>query len=173
MKTNIIDSCVCPVGSSVSAQNSQIYVDPTISMPVDYGSCDFNTGDYVYAVQTGTQFYTKAQITTISNGSYDILFVDSGFTLTTSNINDLKVYFPTYFNFNIGDEVNVIENGNIYYRHATIIDISDVGDYTVVFDNGIEQTVTDKTTLRKLVQKRFMTIYGGVTIGYGLFANSG
>lgn len=172
IKTNIIDGCICPIGSSISSQNSQIYVDTTISMPLYYGSCDFNTGDYVYAKQNGTQFYKKAQITSISNGSYTILFVDNNATLTTSNINDLKVYFPTYFKFNIGDDVNVIETGNIYYQHATIIDISDEGVYTVVFDNGVEQTVSDPATLRKVLQRRFMNIYGGITIGYGLFANS-
>ncbi len=103
LKTNIIDNCGCPVGVSQAEQNELIYnnvVNQQVS-DVPYG---FNVGSYVYAMQAGNSFYTRAIVEDISGNNYIIKF-DNG-TIETQNIDQVKIYFPC--------NCNTIINGVLY-----------------------------------------------------------
>ena len=91
MKTSIIDGCDCPIDGNKEAQNERIYNDPLYqSVPeVPYG---FNVGSYVYAIQNGNTFYTRAIVLSISGDNYTIQF-DNG-VIQTTNLYELKIYFP-------------------------------------------------------------------------------
>jgi hypothetical protein len=94
IKTNIVTTCGCPIGTPNQnlQQNIRIYDNP-FYQPYPDGDCSFKVGDYVYAIQTGNTFYTKAVITDIYNGVYVIQF-DNGVVQLVNNVNNLKIYFP-------------------------------------------------------------------------------
>jgi hypothetical protein len=91
MKTSIIDGCDCPIEANNTAQDELIYNDPLYEPEpiVPYG---FNVGTYVYAIQTGNNFYTRAIVISINGNNYTIEF-DNG-TIETKNVDELKIYFP-------------------------------------------------------------------------------
>jgi len=94
-KTSIVSGCNCPIVNTVSGnlqQNIQIYNNPywQPESPFHY---TFNIGDYVYAIEKGNSYYTKAQIINIVNDVYTIQFLN-GQQETVDNIDDLLVYFP-------------------------------------------------------------------------------
>jgi hypothetical protein len=94
MKTNIVDAgCDCPINiNSGKNQDVQIYNNP-IWQPYPSENLSFNVGDYVYAIKTGTDYYSKATvIEKLENDNYVIQFEDN--TTQTSNISELKIYFP-------------------------------------------------------------------------------
>jgi hypothetical protein len=94
MKTNIVDTgCDCPINiNSGKNQDVQIYNNP-IWQPYPSENLSFNVGDYVYAIKTGTDYYSKATvIEKLENDNYVIQFEDN--TTQTSNISELKIYFP-------------------------------------------------------------------------------
>jgi len=90
MKTNIVDSgCDCPIDVN---KDIKIYNDP-LWQPYPSGNLSFNVGDYVYAIKTGTDYYSKAIVTEkLSNNTYVIKFDDN--TIQTDNISQLRIYFP-------------------------------------------------------------------------------
>jgi len=92
-KTNIVSGCDCPIGSPASKlkQDIQIYNYP-LWQPDPLGSCGFNVGDYVYAMQTGNDFYTRALVLSVTGDVYTIEF-DNGEKQTATG-NELLVYFP-------------------------------------------------------------------------------
>jgi len=95
MKTNIIDAgCDCPITTPAEniEQNLKLYNNP-LWQPYPVGTYGFDIGSYVYAIQTGNDFYTKAIVTNITDGIYTIQF-DNGVIQTESNVNNLLVYFP-------------------------------------------------------------------------------
>jgi len=98
MKTSIIDDCGCPVGANQEEQNERIYNDP-LYQEVPNVPYAFNVGSYVYAMQTGNNFYTRAIVTGVSGDTYTIQF-DNG-TIQTANIDELKIYFPCNCNTTI------------------------------------------------------------------------
>ena len=98
MKTSIIDDCVCPIGANVYEQDEQIYNDP-LWQPEPTPGYGFNVGTYVYAIQKGNDFYTRAIVTNVSYGVYTIRF-DNGTTQTATN-SELKIYFPCNCNTTI------------------------------------------------------------------------
>jgi len=102
VKTNIVTTCNCPIGNPNQnlQQNLRIYNNP-LYQPYPSGNCSFNVGVYVYAIQAGNTFYTRALITDISNGVYTIKF-DNGVIQLVYNVNDLLIYFPCNCNSESG-----------------------------------------------------------------------
>ena len=95
VKTNIVSSCDCPIGTPQQNLNQDIrvYYDPLYQeVPtVQYG---FQKDQYVYAIQTGNNFYTRAIVTAVlANNKYNIQF-DNGIIRTGVDVNELKIYFP-------------------------------------------------------------------------------
>lgn len=110
VKTSIVSSatCGCPISNidsnnNVNIQNTQIYNDP-LYYPYPTASVEFNVGDYVYAMQTGNDFFTRAIILeiVISDNNYIIEF-DNG-SIETQNFSQLIIYFPC----NCGGQINGI-----------------------------------------------------------------
>jgi hypothetical protein len=92
MKTNIVDSCDCPQ-EKTEKQDIRIYNNP-LWQPYPSANYDFGIGSYVYAIQTGNNFYTRAiVISKTESGVYTIQF-DNGVIQTEANVNNLLVYFP-------------------------------------------------------------------------------
>jgi hypothetical protein len=90
----IVDTgCDCPINiNSGKNQDVQIYNNP-IWQPYPSENLSFNVGDYVYAIKTGTDYYSKATvIEKLENDNYVIQFEDN--ITQTSNISELKIYFP-------------------------------------------------------------------------------
>ena len=94
MKTNIVNSCDCPITTPVQneEQNIILYNNP-LWQPYPYSEYGFSVGNYVYAKQTGNNFYTRAIVVSIDSGVYTIQF-DNGVIQTESNVYNLLVYFP-------------------------------------------------------------------------------
>ena len=92
-KTNIVTGCDCPIQSSEkNLQNDiQIYNNP-LYQPYPTAEYGFSVGDYVYAIQKGNYFYTRAIVLSIDNTLYTIQF-DNG-TIQITPVNELLIYFP-------------------------------------------------------------------------------
>ena len=99
MKSSIIDGCDCPIDGNNTAQDERIYNDP-LYQPVPEVPYGFDVGSYVYAMQNGNNFYTRAIVLSISGDNYTIQF-DNG-VIQTTNLYDLKIYFPC----NCGTTIN-------------------------------------------------------------------
>jgi hypothetical protein len=90
-KTNIVNGCDCPVETPLQ-QDISIYNNP-LWQPYPTSNYEFNVGNYVYAIQTGNNFYTRAIVTNVTNGVYTIQF-DNGTIQEVENVNELLIYFP-------------------------------------------------------------------------------
>ena len=92
MKTNIVDAgCDCPISNN-EEQDIQIYNNP-FWQPYPSNNLSFQVGDYVYAIKTGTDYYSKAIVTQkIGTDNYEIQFSDNSTQI--ANISELKIYFP-------------------------------------------------------------------------------
>ena len=90
VKTNIVSTCDCPIGSS-KEQNNLLYDNP-YWQPYPNANCSFNVGDYVYAIETGTTYYTRAIVINVENSVYTIQF-DNG-QIQVTQIQNLLRYFP-------------------------------------------------------------------------------
>jgi hypothetical protein len=90
-KTSIVSGCNCPQDET-KTQDIQIYNNP-IWQPYPTSYYEFKVGEYVYGIQTGNDFYTRAIITNISSGIYTIQF-DNGTIQQVTNVNELLKYFP-------------------------------------------------------------------------------
>jgi hypothetical protein len=113
-KTNLVSGCDCPVNATNAqelTQDKQIYNNP-LWQPDPTGVYQFKVGDYVYAKQTGNNFYTRAIVTNISNGIYTIQF-DNGTIQSVSNVYDLLIYFPCNCGISIDD---------VYYSTGVLTD---------------------------------------------------
>ena len=94
-KTSIVSGCDCPIenAAGILKQNIQIYNNPYWQPNPDF-NYEFKVGDYVYAIETGTQFYKKAVVIEISlEGVYTIQFLD-GTIQEVSDVNELLIYYP-------------------------------------------------------------------------------
>uniref|UniRef100_A0A6C0EPW8 Tudor domain-containing protein n=1 Tax=viral metagenome TaxID=1070528 RepID=A0A6C0EPW8_9ZZZZ len=101
-KTSIVSSsqCDCPIQTNNTASNIQIYNNP-LYYPYPSAQYAFNVGDFVYAMQSGNNFFTRATILQVLDGdNYEIEF-DNGI-VETQNITALMLYFPC----NCGAEMN-------------------------------------------------------------------
>ncbi len=92
MKTNIVNGCDCPE-ENAEEQNLRIYDNP-LWQPYPSSNYGFAVGTYVYAIQTGNDFYTRAIVLSkTEEGVYTIQF-DNGFIQTETNVSNLLTYFP-------------------------------------------------------------------------------
>jgi len=109
-KTNIVSSCDCPIGTPQRnlEQNIQVYNNP-LWYPEPEGDCSFQVGNYVYAIENGNNFYTKATVISVNNGIYTVKFEDG--TTQEATYNELKIYFPCncrsdqYIDTSVGNEI--------------------------------------------------------------------
>ena len=92
MKTNIVDAgCDCPISNN-EEKDTQIYNNP-LWQPYPSGILSFQVGHFVYAIKTGTDYYSKAiVIQKIGTDNYEIQFSDNSTQI--ANISELKIYFP-------------------------------------------------------------------------------
>ena len=95
VKTNIVTTCDCPILNREQnlKQNQKLYSNP-LYYPYPDGVCAFEIGNYVYAIQTGNNFYTKALITNISGGGVYTIQFDNGTIESVNSVNDLLIYYP-------------------------------------------------------------------------------
>jgi hypothetical protein len=92
MKTNIVDTgCNCPIFIN-NQQNINIYNDP-IWQPYPSNTFNFNISDYVYAIKSGTDYYSRAVVISKSETNIYTIQFDDG-TIQTATINQLLIYFP-------------------------------------------------------------------------------
>jgi hypothetical protein len=117
-KTSIVNNgCDCPIGTPVQnlQQNIHIYNNPEWQ-PDPVANYSFNIGEYVYAMEFGNTYYTRAIILSVNDGIYVIKF-DNETEQTVSNVNDLQIYYPC----NCGGQINgytyqsgfISPNGNL------------------------------------------------------------
>jgi hypothetical protein len=94
VKTNIVNNCDCPITTPQNNLNQDIKIyDNPYWQPYPTGTFEFKVGDYVYAKQTGNDYYTRAIIISIVDGVYTIQF-DNGTEQTVNNVNELLIYYP-------------------------------------------------------------------------------
>ena len=103
MKTNIVNNCDCPIDNS-SNQDIKIYNNP-LWQPYPSGNLSFNVGDYVYAIQTGTDYYARAIVTAKSESDIYTIKFDNG-VIQTSTINELRIYFPCNCGASYNDSIS-------------------------------------------------------------------
>ena len=118
IKTNIVSGCDCPIDSSTGLSLNQekvnqeeLIFDNPLWQPYPSGNCNFEVNNYVYAMQVGNNFYTRALITAINNGIYYLKF-DNGIVQTVTNSNELLIYFPC--NCNIPISKSLVSTGVFY-----------------------------------------------------------
>ena len=88
-KTNIVDGCDCPIDDD---SDIKVYNNPNWQ-PYPSLGCGFNVGTYVYAIQTGNDYYSRAVVLDNKNDIYTIKF-DNGTIQIVNNPCDLLIYFP-------------------------------------------------------------------------------
>lgn len=121
-KTNIVSGCDCPIDSEINENidintnittditsdrnniiNSiQIYNNP-LYQPYSNSEFSFNNGDYVFAIQTGNNYYTRATIENKYNNSTYLVKFDNGqseIQMSTS----LLLYYPCNCNGTINSK---------------------------------------------------------------------
>lgn len=117
-KTSIVSGCYCPIEPRAASFNQgiQIYNNP-FWQAYPTSIYEFKVGDYVYAIATGQQSYTKAQVISISDtGVYTIQFTYDDTVQEVSSANQLLIYFPCNCNetiygaSNSGYTINTIIN---------------------------------------------------------------
>ena len=87
MKTNIVAGCVCS-----SDNQDRLYINPN-NYNLNSLTYTFELGQQVYAIQTGTDFYSVAMVVNVyENGkSYSVQFDDE--TEEVKQINELRIYY--------------------------------------------------------------------------------
>jgi hypothetical protein len=131
MKTNIVDAgCDCPISTPTQneQQNERIYNNP-LWQHYPSGNLSFNVGDYVYAIQTGTTYYSRAIVTAVSNGIYTIQF-DNG-TIQTSSIDDLRIYFPC----NCTNDDNISLPSSLFLSREGIVGVTCVLPFSTLIES--------------------------------------
>jgi hypothetical protein len=89
IKTNIVNGCSC---DSKPNQNILIYNNP-LWQPYPSAIYGFSVGSNVYAIKTGTDYYSKALVIEVNNGVYTIEFED-GTIQIVDNVSELLIYYP-------------------------------------------------------------------------------
>ena len=105
MKTNIVDAgCDCPISTPVENEKQDIIIyDNPLWQPYPSTIFSFNVGDYVYAIKTGTDYYSKAIVISKTSTIYTIQFDDG--TIQNDTINELLIYYPC--NCNNNDDISI------------------------------------------------------------------
>lgn len=89
IKTNIINGCNCPMNDT----DEKVFENPNLQA-YPTSKCGFSIGTYVYAIQEGTDFYTRAQIIYKTEEDIYTIQFDNGTIQTVTNPCDLLIYFP-------------------------------------------------------------------------------
>jgi hypothetical protein len=115
VKTSIVSGCDCPITTAEKnvKQDVRLYNNP-LWQPDPTSGCGFSVGDYVYAMKTGTDYYSKATIIEKTDYYYTVQFEDG--TTQQATINELKIYFPcncSYEDKTSSFYVNAITDANI------------------------------------------------------------
>jgi hypothetical protein len=95
IKTNIVSGCNCPLDETNDKKtnnNIQLYNNP-LWQPQPSSVRKFSVGEYVYALQKGNAFYTRAIINSITNTILYTIQFDNG-VIQTTNENELLIYYP-------------------------------------------------------------------------------
>ena len=92
MKTNVIDSCVCP-NTGINEQNERLYDNP-LWQPYPSSDYGFAVGSYVYAIQSGNDFYTRAIVISKTESDIYTIQFDNGVIQTETDVHNLLAYFP-------------------------------------------------------------------------------
>ena len=103
--TSIVSGCYCPIQNEAAntEQNKQVYNYPLLQ-PFPSATYSFSVGDYVYAIQIGDNYYTRALINEVLDGVYIIEF-DNGTIQTVTNVNELLIYYPCNCNGTINSTI--------------------------------------------------------------------
>ena len=101
IKTGIVSGCdCCPVNSEETVEkqtlecksaDARIYNNP-FYYPYPTSDFGFAVGDYVYAIEDGTNFYAKAIVIEVDGDIYKVQFEDN--TTEYKPLIELKIYFP-------------------------------------------------------------------------------
>lgn len=105
-KTNIVSGCDCPIQTTTKdiTSNLRIYNNPYWK-PYPNANFVFSVGEYVYAIQEGDQYFTRALITKKDGEDIFTIQFDNG-TIEIQSSLQFLVYFPC----NCGGLIN----GNVY-----------------------------------------------------------
>jgi len=106
MKTSIINGCDCPIQTNNLKSDILIYNDP-MYQDINQVKFTFKIGQYVYAIQTGNAYYTRAIILHISSENIYTIQFDDGI-IETKTITQLRIYYPC----NCGGQINGIVYAN-------------------------------------------------------------
>lgn len=131
-KTNIITGCDCPIGTQSENLQADIRIfNNPLYQPYPEQQFDFTIGQYVYAIQSGDNYYTRAIITIINDNEVTIQF-DNGVVETQSSAT-LLLYFPC--------NCNGVINGATYSSGFLAIDGNNntICLYPSAFNNLINQ----------------------------------
>jgi hypothetical protein len=79
----------------------------SVQVPYDSRASQYK---YVYAKQTGNNYYTRAIVTDINAGIYTIQF-DNG-TIETTTINNLMLYYPCNCDSNLDGIISINETSS-------------------------------------------------------------
>jgi hypothetical protein len=101
IKTGIVSGCDCcsfqntdeTVAKKIfecKTADARIYNNP-FYQPYPDNKYGFSVGDYVYAIENGTNFYVKAQVTFVDGDVYPVLFEDG--TTEFKTLYEIKPYF--------------------------------------------------------------------------------
>ena len=119
-KANIVTGCNCPIetktGLTVNQDNisqEELIYNNLSWQPYPSGNCNFEVNNYVYAIQNGNTFYTRAIITSIENGVYIVKF-DNDIIQSVFNSKELLLYYPC--NCNIPESQSKVSS-DVYYSY--------------------------------------------------------
>ena len=91
-KTNIVNGCDCPQDVNKDlTQDIRIYNNP-LYYPYPTSTYGFEVGQYVYAIESGTDYYARAEIIADNGLEYIIEFSDG--KMEIQNVDKLLIYFP-------------------------------------------------------------------------------
>jgi hypothetical protein len=102
IKTSIINDCQCP--NQNKEQDLKIYNNP-LWQPYPSGNISFNVGDYVYAIQNGTDYYARAIVTAKSESDIYTIQFNNG-AIQTATISELLIYFPCNCGTSYNDSIS-------------------------------------------------------------------
>jgi hypothetical protein len=113
-KTNIVNGCDCPIESKKLdlKQDVRIYKNP-LYQEEPSGNYTFQVGDYVYAIEPGNDYYSKAVVIAVNGNVYTIEFADG--TVSEQNVNQLLVYFPCNCSLQIPNNYDPFTQGYVEY----------------------------------------------------------
>ena len=116
MKTSIVSGCNCPIASN----NNEKLIYQSLNAAINYGAqINFKVGDYVYAKENNSKYYSRAIINEINGSIYTITFDDG--TANYKYATELLFYFPCNCDSNTDNLLELSEQGQIVLNSANEI----------------------------------------------------